>query len=81
MLKLRNKPEPARRKIFFGAMVSCVVVVFSAYVFSVTRSVTVVIDKEKRASEGGLLGEFSLPSLKDSVSANVKDIIKSVKGR
>lgn len=79
MQKLKNKPEPVRRKIFFSAMVSCAVIVFSLYVFSVTRSVTVVIDQEKRAAKGGLLGEFSLPSLKDSVSANVKDIMQSMK--
>lgn len=78
---LRSKPEKTRKKIFLSTMVGCAVVVFSFYVFSITRSVTVIVDQEKKNAQGGLLGEFSLPSIKDSIGANVKDIVQSVQGK
>lgn len=78
--KLRNKPEQTRKKIFLSTMIGLSFMVFSFYVFSISRSVTVVINQEKKNAQGGLLGEFSLPSIKDSVGANVKDIIQKVKG-
>ena len=76
---LRNKPEQTRKKIFFSTMIGVSFVVFSFYVFSISRSVTVVIDQGKKSSQGSLLGEFSLPSIKDSVGANVKDMMQKVK--
>ena len=79
--KLRNKPEQTRKKIFFSTMIGLSFMVFSFYVFSISRSVTVVINQEKKGSQGGLLGEFSLPSIKDSVGANVKDIMQKVNGK
>lgn len=77
---LRNKPEETRKKIFFSTMIGLSFVVFSFYVFSISRSVTVVVDQGKNSKQG-LLGEFSLPSIKDSVGANVKDIMQEVKGQ
>lgn len=74
---LRNKPEQTRKKIFFSTMIGLSFMVFSFYIFSISRSVTVVIDQGKN-SQQSLLGEFSLPSIKDSVGANVKDIIQKV---
>ncbi len=76
---LRNKPEHTKKKIFFSTMIGLSFVVFSFYVFSISRSVTVVIDQGRNSLHNGLLGEFNLPSIKDSVGANVKDIIQKVK--
>lgn len=79
--KLRSKPEETRKKIFFSTMIGLSFMVFSFYVFSISRSVIVVVDQEKKNSQGSLLGEFSLPSIKDSVGANVKDIMQKVNGK
>lgn len=77
--QLKYKPEPVKRKIFFLSMAGFFMVVVSLYVFSIRNSVAHSLS-ESAADTIGLPGEFHLPGLKESVMANVKDIMKEVKG-
>ena len=64
-----------KRKIFVVAMIGFFILVFSAYLLSLSRTVAYAVHEEQRR-EGGL-GEFHLPELKDGVGAAVKDIMRS----
>lgn len=76
--QLKHKPEPAKRKIFAVSMIGFFVVVVSLYVFSIRTSVAHSLS-ERAADTIGLPGEFRLPGLKESVTANVKDIVRGIK--
>jgi len=74
--KLKNQPEPVRKKIFIVAMAGIAVVVFSFYLFSIKDSIDNAMAKNAKEESGGLAGEFTLPSIKDSIGASLKDIFK-----
>jgi len=74
--KLKNQPEPVRKKIFIVAMAAIAVIVFSFYLFSIKDSIDNVMAKSAKEESGGLAGEFTLPSVKDSIGASLKDIFK-----
>ena len=73
--KLKNQPEPVRKKIFVVAMAVVGVVVFSFYLFSIRDSIGNAMAKDAK-EQSGLAGEFTLPSVKDSISASLKDVFK-----
>lgn len=77
--QLKHKPEPVKRKIFVFSMIGFFMVVASLYVFSIRASVAHSLS-ERAADTIGLPGEFHLPGLKESVMANVKDIVREIKG-
>lgn len=77
--ELKYKPEPVKRKIFFVSMIGFFMVVISLYVFSIRNSVAYSL-KESVADTIGLPGEFHLPGLQESVTANIKDIVRGIKG-
>ena len=60
-------------------MIGFFTVVVSLYVFSIRNSVAHSLS-ESAADTIGLPGEFHLPGLKESVMANVKDIVEGMKG-
>ena len=74
--KLKDQPEPVRKKIFIIAMAGIAVVVFSFYLFSIRDSIDNAMAKSAKEEQGGLAGEFVLPSVKDSIGASLKDIFK-----
>ena len=74
--KLKNQPEPVRKKIFIVAMAGIAVVVFSFYLFSIKDSIDNAMAKNTKEESAGLAGEFTLPSIKDSIGASLKDIFK-----
>ena len=76
--QLKYKPEPVKRKIFLFSMIGFFAVVVSLYVFSIRSSVAHSLS-ESAADTVGLPGEFHLPGLKESVMANVKDIVRDIK--
>lgn len=76
--QLKHKPEPVKRKIFVVSMIGFFMVVVSLYVFSIRTSVAHSLS-ERAADTIGLPGEFRLPGLKESVTANVKDIVRGIK--
>lgn len=76
--QLKHKPEPVKRKIFVFSMIGFFMVVVSLYVFSIRTSVAHSLS-ERAADTIGLPGEFRLPGLKESVTANVKDIVRGIK--
>lgn len=59
-------------------MIGFFAVVVSLYVFSIRSSVAHSLS-ESAADTVGLPGEFRLPGLKESVMANVKDIVREIK--
>lgn len=73
--KLKSQPEPVRKKIFIVAMAVIGVIVFSFYLFSIRDSINNTLAKNAK-EPGGLTGDFSLPSIKDSVGASLRDIFK-----
>ncbi|MEK7493776.1 MAG: hypothetical protein AAB630_01330 [Patescibacteria group bacterium] len=77
--QLKYKPEPVKRKIFLISMIGFFMVIVSLYVFSIRNSVAHSLS-ESAADTIGLPGEFRLPGLKESVMANVKDIVQGIKG-
>jgi len=70
--KIKDKPEAKRKKIFMAIMIVAVFLVFSLYVLSIKNSVQGIANSE--LEQEILPGEFNLPSLKDSVTAGLKDI-------
>ncbi|MCR4323323.1 MAG: hypothetical protein NUV61_04530 [Candidatus Azambacteria bacterium] len=77
--QLKYKPEPVKRKIFLLTMIGFFIIVASLYVFSIRTSVAHSLS-ERTENTMGLPGEFRLPGLKESVTANVKDIMQGIKG-
>ena len=73
--KLKSQPEPVRKKIFIIAMMIIFLVVFSLYLFSIRDSIENTAGKSASESKG-LAGEFVLPSIKESISATLKDVFK-----
>lgn len=71
--KLKSQPEPVRKKIFIAAMAVIFIAVFSLYIFTIKDSIENSVSKNT-AERDGLIGEFALPSIKDSVGAAFKDI-------
>ena len=59
-------------------MIGFFIVMASLYVFSIRTSVAHSLS-ESAADTIGLPGEFRLPGLKESVMANVKDIVRGIK--
>ena len=76
--QLKYKSEPVKRKIFLFSMIGFFIVMASLYVFSIRTSVAHSLS-ESAADTIGLPGEFRLPGLKESVMANVKDIVRGIK--
>ena len=77
--KLKRQPERARKKIFIASMVGFFVVVFSLYVLSIKGSISYSLIE--RASSGeSLPGEFRLPGIRESITANVKDVWEALRG-
>lgn len=72
--ELKYKPEPVKRKIFIGSMVVFFFIMVGAYVFSIRNSIAYSLN-EKASHAEGLPGEFQLPGIKESIMANVKDIM------
>jgi len=77
--KIQQQPEAVRKKIFMFAMIGFFVVIFGLYMFSIKNSIEYSLEEKASASES-LPGEFQLPSIKESVSANVKDFVDSLRG-
>lgn len=75
---LKYKPEPVKRKIFFASMAVFSLVMVAAYVFSIRNSIAHSLS-ENAADTAGLPGEFQLPGIKESIMANVKDIVSGIK--
>lgn len=78
--QLKYKPESVKRKIFFGAMAGFFLIMVIVYVFSIRNSIAYSLDQSAARTEG-LPGEFQLPGIKDSIMANVKDIMHSISGK
>lgn len=75
--ELKYKPEPVKRKIFIVSMIVFFLVMAVVYVFSIRSSIAYSLT-ESAAQNEGLPGEFQLPGIKESLMANVKDIMKSI---
>lgn len=78
--ELKYKPEPVKRKIFIVSMIVFFLVMAMLYVFSIRNSIAYSL-QESVAQNEGLPGEFQLPGIKESLMANVKDIMKSINGK
>lgn len=74
---LKYKPEPVKRKIFITSMIVFFLVMVVAYVFSIRNSIAYSLS-ESAAQNEGLPGEFQLPGIKESLMANVKDIMEGL---
>lgn len=77
--ELKYKPEPVKRKIFIISMIVFFLVMTMLYVFSIRNSIAYSLNESASQNEG-LPGEFQLPGIKESLMANVKDIMKSING-
>jgi len=77
--KIQQQPEAVRKKIFMFTMIGFFVAIFSLYMFSIKNSIEYSLEERASASES-LPGEFQLPSIKESVSANIKDLIDGIRG-
>ncbi|OGD24318.1 hypothetical protein A2Z10_00850 [Candidatus Azambacteria bacterium RBG_16_47_10] len=77
--ELKYKPEPVKRKIFIVSMVVFFLVMAMVYVFSIRNSIAYSLNESASHTEG-LPGEFQLPGIKESLMANVKDIMQGING-
>ncbi|MBI1755279.1 hypothetical protein HY250_04250 [Candidatus Azambacteria bacterium] len=76
--QLKHQPEPTRKKIFVFLMAGFFIVVFGLYLFSIKNSIAYSL-KEQAPAQVGLPGEFRLPGIKESIGANVKDILNVIR--
>lgn len=78
--QLKYKPEPVKRRIFIVSMIVFIAIMVALYIFSIRNSVAHSLD-ESASGTLGMPGEFKLPGLKESISANVKDLLTGIKNK
>lgn len=81
IMRLKNKPEAVRKKIFVACMAGFFAAVFMLYLFSIKNSIAYSLELRADSVGESLPGEFRLPDLKESMSATVKDALNAIKGK
>lgn len=77
--KLRQQPEPVRKKIFIVSLAAMFLFTFTLYVFSIKSSIAHSLTERAQETDEALPGEFHLPGIGESVTASVKDVLKAFK--
>lgn len=77
--RLKEQPEPIRKRIFIVSLAVMFIFTFTLYVFSIKNSIAHSLAERAETTEEVLPGEFILPGVGESISASVKDVLKNIK--
>lgn len=77
--KLKDQPEPVRKRIFIVSLAGMFIFTFTLYVFSIKNSIAHSLAEQAETTSEVLPGEFTLPGVGESITASVKDVLKAIK--